>query len=1769
MFAWLTRASWSRLRLGLVSLIIVLAATIPSTTMAHPSIAPRQQATEGLFQNDHFAMVYSGQWVFFSEAQASGGSFDYTSDEGASVSFQFNASAITIYRTVGPTRAIMRVLIDGVPIGQPEQDGLVDNYASTLKYAQPLRIINLTKAVHTITIEHSGTRNPSATNNLLDIDALEVRDVAPVEDGIYQNDDPAIVYNGTWTAYATASANGGSIHYTNETGATAQLVFTGGNAVRIGYTKDKALGSFDIYLDGQFQITIDCYKPTSQWQTYYQIAPIASDQTHVIEIRHNGQKNPNATGTWIFLDWIEVVAGWTPPPSTPVPSPLPADKDGDGNQSDPTEDRYEDTHASIAYFGEWGTYSNASASGGTVHYSSGFVGVDVASFVMQGGNAIEIGYTTAPYLGIFEVWVDGLKVATVDTYGPLVWKKTFTYYQVTPLQPHVIEIKATGQKNTYATGAWVYLDWVKMLINYSPTPPPVIPPVQSDDNRFENYLTSSWQYSGTWAEYVNTNASGINRKSVHYTNEIRAEARIPVEFSTTGTQRTIEFGYAQDAFMGIFEIYVDGELKATVDAYGPTSWQKTAMIYGGTSFSPGVHMVTIRNTGAKNAKATNTYVYVDWIRVYNDLAPPVPTPLPTPVGNGTYEDTSDHWWWEGMWTTYTTTGPSQDSVRYSNTAGSQANIRITNANAIRIGYATAPYMGIVQVYIDGNLAATIDGYSSALQWRKEWLITDLSTSVHHIIVRHTGTKNPAATQAWFYIDYITVIENYTPPTPTNTPAPVGPAKYENSHSAWVYHGWTLWSNSAASGGTAHYSTTAGDVAGITVTGGNGIELAYMEAKWAGIAEIYIDSVLVDTIDAYNSSDRWGVKRTYALSPSGQAHTLNVRITGRKNILATNTAFVIDYITVLTNYTPPAPTEIVYGQEGNRYETEDARVTLSRSWVAYNSSLASGGKIHYTDWSDATAAIAFDGLWVTIGYWTAKNYGMFDIYIDGNFVHRVDSYTLNNTTATYTARAPAWGQHILEIRTAGARNPASTGYFVTLDYFDVVDVVPTPVPTLPPPPTETPGCTLPGSLPDEANNTVFVGCYTTSGGDGSKAHPFPTISEALNTINDDWITARGITPGTPIYVYVMPGTYSLPNEFQHTGGAGSLTFNAPNIRLVSTGGREETVIDAIGLGMPAFDLGNYSNLVIDGFTIVRGDLDEPSKLGGGIYVHGGSVYIVNNEFWGNRGGAIGVTDAAAFIEGNLIHHNRASTSEGAVTFQNVLGGSYLRNNHIYENTQTAIRLNIVDDIEIARNFIYRNTPPDGVVSAIDADQFASANITNNVIYSNTSTGAGSATISIGENPVHLVNNTIANNNDVDTVLFTAPGTSVLLNNAITENGGTAIKGCTAYGVFLFNNNIWGNAVDYGTGCTAGTNNNISVDPYFYDPASGDYHIHVYGAGMMNKGRTDAPGLDTFAPERDYDDFWTGDTGLVPRTTPDPSTLGDERDLYGNPDIGADEVDYDPIAVTPTLTYTPVPSATPRGAQVGVYQEDHSLITYYGDWARYAASSALGGYANWTKQNGARFELEVATNKIVIYYASCSTCGSVRIRLDGNVVATLNTYSATTLYRQTYMLITTPGTHMLEITNMSTSWFGIDAIELANAEPIMPRTEAYDDDETDAFLFSAGWSLLNDSVNAYGGAIHYTSNTSARVTTYFYGRGFTLYYYGKDKWAGKFEIWIDGTLRATVDLYSLVAGYGYAGGGNTITFNNIGRSNHLLEIRHAGKNPASLNYYIYIDAIEILP
>jgi hypothetical protein len=115
------------------------------------------------------AITYRGTWLRTVATNFFGGSARSTTARNASATVRFTGSQVAWITAVGPTMGIASVTLDGVAQGN------VDLYSRTntgavLKFVRT----GLPRAVHTLVITATGTRNAASTGNRVDLDAVAI-----------------------------------------------------------------------------------------------------------------------------------------------------------------------------------------------------------------------------------------------------------------------------------------------------------------------------------------------------------------------------------------------------------------------------------------------------------------------------------------------------------------------------------------------------------------------------------------------------------------------------------------------------------------------------------------------------------------------------------------------------------------------------------------------------------------------------------------------------------------------------------------------------------------------------------------------------------------------------------------------------------------------------------------------------------------------------------------------------------------------------------------------------------------------------------------------------------------------------------------------------------------------------------------------------------------------------------------------------------------------------------------------------------------------------------------------------------------------------------------------------------------------------------------------------------------------------------------------------------------------------------------------------------
>jgi hypothetical protein len=118
----------------------------------------------------------------------------------------------------------------------------------------------------------------------------------------------------------------------------------------------------------------------------------------------------------------------------------------------------------------------------------------------------------------------------------------------------------------------------------------------------------------------------------------------------------------------------------------------------------------------------------------------------------------------------------------------------------------------------------------------------------------------------------------------------------------------------------------------------------------------------------------------------------------------------------------------------QYDDADPRITLNAAWKRDTQFPdADQHTVTYSNIPGASASLAFHGNAITYIYTRAANRGIAEVWIDGVRKDRPDLYSPRTAWRSQSRyEGLGAGEHVIEIRVAGERNPRASNCFVDLD-----------------------------------------------------------------------------------------------------------------------------------------------------------------------------------------------------------------------------------------------------------------------------------------------------------------------------------------------------------------------------------------------------------------------------------------------------------------------------------------------------------------------------------------------------------------------------------------------------------------------------------------------------------------------------------------------------------------------------------------------------------------
>ncbi|MCL5096149.1 MAG: glycoside hydrolase family 127 protein [Candidatus Omnitrophica bacterium] len=265
----------------------------------------------------------------------------------------------------------------------------------------------------------------------------------------------------------------------------------------------------------------------------------------------------------------------------------------------------DDRHKDITYSGSgWTTFNPGSGwYNGTAKSST----VAKAFFEYANPSCTRLKWfcTKSNSRGKADVYVDGVLKSTVDTYSATDQPTSAVFDSgELPLGRHALKVVVTHQKSAAASDYWVECDKVEVVTTETlavatpqPAPTPIPGAVIVNDSDGSVLCFGNWE--------TETDRDGFHSRDYHACNVQYNYC----EFKFTGS--AVRWYGSKNKDHGFADVYLDGALQKTVDAYNP-AWICNVVLFEKTGLSAGpCHTLRIVVRKDRNPNATDCYQDID------------------------------------------------------------------------------------------------------------------------------------------------------------------------------------------------------------------------------------------------------------------------------------------------------------------------------------------------------------------------------------------------------------------------------------------------------------------------------------------------------------------------------------------------------------------------------------------------------------------------------------------------------------------------------------------------------------------------------------------------------------------------------------------------------------------------------------------------------------------------------------------------------------------------------------------------------------------------------------------------------------------------------------------------------------------------------------------------------------------------------------------------------------------------------------------------------
>ncbi|WP_339723186.1 alpha-L-fucosidase [uncultured Paraglaciecola sp.] len=381
-------------------------------------------------------------------------------------------------------------------------------------------------------------------------------------------DDDMITYAGFSTTQEDLFASDRYLAESSQNGDTATITYTG-SRIELWGKKQSIGGDCSISIDGSTVETLSQNSSSDENQVkFFDSGPLQSGE-HTLVMKNVG-------GGTCTLDHVFY-------------TPELANK-ADG--------------ADFEYGSGWSSQTSNESYDNTIHYTD--VDTRSADFEFT-GDRFQIFSQIGPGGGVFDVWINGEVVATVDTYSPTKQHQVLVYSSpilVPGFQDVRVRTKSSSEANPAASNSWVHVDYIQ----YNETVPEgyIIDSIHHDIN-----------YDSNW---------GFHEKDEAHLNVVSYSKVSNTQASYTFNGTGVKIISRKNTGGGICQIKIDGNLIDTVDLYSST-WVDKAEVFSKQDLSSGSHTIEFVVDGTKNSNSTNYYCVIDRFEIspypINIIAAPV------------------------------------------------------------------------------------------------------------------------------------------------------------------------------------------------------------------------------------------------------------------------------------------------------------------------------------------------------------------------------------------------------------------------------------------------------------------------------------------------------------------------------------------------------------------------------------------------------------------------------------------------------------------------------------------------------------------------------------------------------------------------------------------------------------------------------------------------------------------------------------------------------------------------------------------------------------------------------------------------------------------------------------------------------------------------------------------------------------------------------------------------------------------------------------------